>query len=221
MKFQAVIFDMDGLMLDTEPLYWDTARKIAARYDRTVSDATLRKMMGRGLTDSMKIYIDECGLNAPVEELMRLREQYMLERYAAGVEPMAGLSDILKQFYGKLKLAVATSSHKLFTDVLLPVMKIDHYFDVVQTSDGIKNGKPNPEIYLTCMAKLNVAPKNCIVLEDSPAGARAGKSSGAYVIAVPSHLTASEDFSFADERVNDLIQASSKLAALLCRGSDL
>jgi beta-phosphoglucomutase-like phosphatase (HAD superfamily) len=114
-----------------------------------------------------------------------------------------------------LKLAIATSSVKLFTDVLLPALKIDHYFDVVQTGEDVKNGKPDPEIYLKCMNRLGVEPAQCVVLEDSPAGARAGKNARTYVIAVPSVLTACDDFSFTDQRVANLTEASNAIDALL------
>ena len=89
----------------------------------------------------------------------------------------------------------------------VPALGIAPYFDVIQTGDDIVNGKPDPEIYLACMRKLGVTPADCIVLEDSHAGAMSGHRAGAYIIAVPSALTASEDFSFADARVNDLFDA--------------
>jgi HAD superfamily hydrolase (TIGR01509 family) len=207
---------MDGVMVDTEPLYWEVARQLARRFGRTIADETLRKMMGRSRLDSMCIFAAECGIGeVEPAELLDLRERMMLERYAAGVQPMPGLREIIRRFRGRLKLAVATSSPKKFTDVLLPSLGIDRELDVVQTGDDIVNGKPDPEIYLKAMARLGVTQEQCIVIEDSLAGALAGHRAGAKVIAVPTELTASQDFSFADARVGNLHEAADRIEQIL------
>jgi len=212
---QAIIFDMDGLMVDTEPLYWEVARELAARFGKSVSDATLRKMMGRSRHESMQIFAQDCGIDRPIDELLAERERLMLQRYARGVEPMPGLREILDRFHGRLKLAVATSSPMKFTDVLLPALGLARYFHVIQTGDQILRGKPDPEIYLKTMSRLQARPDECIVLEDSRAGALAAHRAGAYVIAIPSALTAQEDFSFADARVRNLHEAAEQIERVL------
>jgi beta-phosphoglucomutase len=140
----------------------------------------------------------------------------MLQRYGRGVEPMPGLRELLAHFRGRLRFAVATSSPKKFTDVLRPAMGIAGEFEVVQTGDEIEHGKPHPEIYLKCMSRMGVAGNECIVLEDSKAGATSGKRAGATVIAVPSHLTAVEDFSeVADVRVSNLFAAATAIEKIM------
>jgi len=214
--YQAIIFDMDGLMIDTEPLYWQVGREIAGRYGTVCTDQTLRKMMGRERLDAMRIYATECGITrATAQELLDEREIMMVDRFAAGVEPMAGLVEILDRFQGRLKFAVATSSPKKFTDVLLPSLKLQSYFQVIQSADDITHGKPHPEIYLKTAARLYVQPNRCIVLEDSIAGATAGHRAGAYVIAIPLPIMANEDFSFADGRAENLHEAADKIEQLL------
>jgi HAD superfamily hydrolase (TIGR01509 family) len=218
--YRAIIFDMDGLMVDSEPIYWDVARRLAKQHGTSVTDETLRHMMGRSRIDSMRIFAEECGISAAsAQQLLDEREHLMLQRYAAGVEPMPGLLPILQRFHGQLRLAVATSSPRKFTDALLPALRIDSYFDVVQTGDEIVNGKPDPEIYLKAIDRLGLEPPQCIVLEDSRAGALAGHRAGAHVIAVPSELTAAEDFSFAESRVTNLDQASACVDRLIGQGA--
>lgn len=213
--FEALIFDMDGLMINTEPMYWEIARKLANRYGKTVTDTTLRKMMGRSVHDSMRIYVEESGIPITPQEIMVIRTEMMTQRFLQGVDPMPGLIDLLNAYRGKLKLAVATSAALEHAAIILPQLKIHDYFDVIVTGNQVQNGKPNPEIYLKALSQLNVAPAKGIVLEDSKAGAQAGKNAGSYVIAVPNELTAPEDFSFANVRVNNLIEARKHLNQLL------
>jgi HAD superfamily hydrolase (TIGR01509 family) len=206
---RAILFDMDGLMIDTEPLYWEVGRQIAAQYGKTVSDQTLRRMMGRDRLASSTIFAEESGVPLSGEQVMHLREQLMLRRFAGGVEPMRGLREILSRFRGRLKLGVCTSSPRMLLEAALPGIGVAEYFDATTTGDEITRGKPDPQIYLTTMQKLAVLSHECVVLEDAPAGAKAGKSAGAWVIAVPSPLTANEDFSqVADARVPDLLAAA-------------
>jgi pseudouridine-5'-monophosphatase len=215
MPVRALIFDMDGLMVDTEPIYWDVARALAQQYGTRVADATLRQMMGRSGLEAMGIFARECGIAAvSPADLLREREQRMIARYTAGVAPLPGLHAIIDRFRGRLRLAVATSSPRKYTDVLLPALGLADVFAVVQTGDDVTHGKPDAEIYLKCMARLGLAPAECVVLEDSPAGALAGKRAGAYVIAVPTHLTSGEDFGYADARAADLFEAADQLDRL-------
>jgi HAD superfamily hydrolase (TIGR01509 family) len=216
--FQAIIFDMDGLMIDTEPMYWEVGRRIARQYGKDCVDATFRKMMGRERLEAMRIFARECQITqATPEDLLAQREVEMVKRFAQGVNPMPGLREILNEFQKRLKFAVATSSPKKFTDVLLPALGLEKYFQVIQSADDITHGKPDPEIYLKAASRLDVSPSDCFVLEDSPAGALAGHRAGAYVIAVPSSLTSGEDFSFAPARVSNLHEASKKIGSLLPR----
>jgi HAD superfamily hydrolase (TIGR01509 family) len=213
-KPEALLFDMDGLMVDTEPLYWDVARRMAVARGKVCGDETLRRMMGISRHDSMAVYKAELGLAESVEELLEEREGMMLERYAKGVEPLAGLREILGRFAGRLRMAVVTSSPRKFTGVLLPGMGVEKFFEHVQTGDGIRRGKPDPEIYLAALGVMGLGGERAVVLEDTRAGASAGHAAGCRVIAVPTHLTAEQDFSFCHARVGSLFEAADVIEAL-------
>ena len=121
---------------------------------------------------------------------------------------MPGLYHILDSYYGKLLLAVSTGAEQEFLDIALDKLGIRDKFYVLQSSDEIKRGKPDPEIFLVTCTKLGVDPGESIVLEDSENGVKAGKNAGSYVIAVPSDYTRTHDFSPADFIARDLFKAA-------------
>lgn len=216
MRLRAVLFDMDGLMVDTEPLYWEVAREMAARRGRVVNDDTLRQMMGRSRTESMTVYRNALGLAESVESLLEERESAMLDRYARGVEPLPGLLELLAFLTQQgIRRAVCTSSPRKFTQVLLPAIGVAASFEVMQTGDEVVRGKPDPEIYQRCLGRLGLLGHEAVVLEDTEAGCRAGYAAGCRVIAVPTHLTAGQDFSFCAARAASLVEAKAVIEGWL------
>jgi len=175
---QAVIFDMDGLMIDSEGIYWTVARQMAREFGKEVSDETLGRMMGRAPLESVALYAHELGLSQPPEQLMRERDARVLEILRKGIEPMPGLMEVLESFRPRFKLAVATSARLNFVNLIFGGMGLHRFFDVLQTSDDIHRGKPDPEIYQLAMTKLGVQPGESFVLEDSSNGSLAGKARG-------------------------------------------
>jgi len=216
---QAVIFDMDGLMIDSEGIYWSVGRQMAREYGKEVSDETLGRMMGRAPLESIELYAHELGLTQLPEQLMRERDARVLEIFTRGTDPMPGLMDILESLRPRFRLAVATSARMSFVNVILGGMGLLHYFDILQTSDDIHRGKPDPEIYLLAMNKLGIQAQKCFVLEDSSNGSLAGKRAGAHTIAVPSQYTRSQDFHFVDYVARDLLDAKSHIDAVIARST--
>ena len=214
MPIQAVIFDMDGLMIDSERVYWQAGREVAKRYGKTVLDATLGRMMGRSPIDSMTVFATETAIAVDPATLLEERDKRVYEILSESATPMPGLFEVLDQLSARHTLAIATSAKRYFVDVIDRSLDFVRYFKAVQTSEGVVNGKPAPEIYHKAMAQIGMAPADCIVLEDSSNGARAGKASGAYTIAVPSEHTRDQDFSFVDYVAGDLLDAARKIATL-------
>lgn len=211
---RAVIFDMDGLMIDSERLYFQAERDLANRFGREVREETLWRMMGRNPQESLAVFVKETDLPIDILEALRMRNEIMREKLKRDLQPMPGLEYIIAEFYGRLKLAVCTGAQKEFLDLVVDRLNIRNRFDVLQHSDAVGRGKPHPEIYLTTCRKLRLKPGSCIVLEDSSNGARAGKAAGCYVIAVPSEYTRRQDFSCADRIVKDLFAAADHILSL-------
>ena len=213
--FRALIFDMDGLMIDSERLYWEVERALARSYGKEVRDETLWKMMGRRPIEGLRIFIADTGLPISPEEAFAYRDVRMREKYRNESEAMPGLFHILDKFYGRLKLAVCTGAQREFLEIVVDRLKIRTKFDVLQASDEIERGKPDPEIYLRTCERLGAAPDQCIVLEDSANGCLAGKRAGCYTIAVPSKYSSGQDFRPAEFLASDLLAAERHISGVL------
>lgn len=212
---KAIIFDMDGLMIDSERLYFQTQHDIAARYGKKVPVSLLWRMMGRKPIESMRIFVREMDISDSAEQVLEWRDEMMRHKLKTDLVAMPGLFEIIDFFAPKVKLAVCTGAPKEFLDLVVDGLKIRNRFSVLQASDEIRHGKPDPEIYLTTCRKMHLAPGEAVVLEDSANGVLAGKRAGCYVVAVPSEYTRCQDFTPADKIVDNLIAARRHLLHLM------
>ncbi len=216
---KAIIFDMDGLMVDSERLYQQAQEEITRHFNKPIPEKTRLKMMGRKPLESMKIFVDALDIPTDAVKLLEMRNDIMREKYKNDLVSLPGLDHIIDAFYGKLKLAISTGAQEEFLDIVVDQLDIRNKFDVLQASDEIEQGKPHPEIYLKTCKKLGLKPGECVVLEDSLNGVVAGKRAGCYVIAVPSEYTNQENFDRADFVAADLFSAASHIKDLLCMGN--
>lgn len=194
----AVIFDMDGLMIDSERLYIESERYMASLRGKELPDSVISKMMGHKPIESMGIFKADLGLSEPAEELLAERDVLMREKLKHDLVPMPGLFDLLHYLDGRQPLAIATGAPGPFLDLMLDGLKIRDRFGVLVCADDVKRGKPDPEIYLLAAERLGAPAARCLVLEDSSNGIRAAASAGCMTIAVPSVYTKDQDFSLAD-----------------------
>jgi HAD superfamily hydrolase (TIGR01509 family) len=187
MAIQAVIFDIDGLMLDSERVSqksWSQVMKAAGYH---LSDEIYLKMIGRTEKDVKHILADAYGADFPFEEMYRQREDRFREMIARdGIPLKPGLIDLLAQVDALgLKKAVASSTYCTLAELKLSSAGIRDYFQVVITGDEVVNGKPAPDLFLAAAKKIGIDPQNCLVLEDSQAGIQAAHAAGMVSILVP------------------------------------
>lgn len=206
--YQALIFDLDGLLIDSETIYRKISYQMAADHGKRLHDGIWVKQMGRSPIESLGIFRKELGITShTAQELVDLRNILLLEAFRSDLEIMPGALEIIHAFQGKMRLAIATGSPRVLMDVAISQLGLTGYFDYMLPSDEISAGKPDPEIYLKTIHALGIHPDECIVLEDSSNGALAGHEAGCYVIAVPSVYTKNQDFSFANHVAEDLFGA--------------
>lgn len=211
---QAAVFDLDGLLVNTEELYQHVGSELLRRRGKTFGPDLLDAMMGRPPAVSLAIMIEWHGLADTVETLAAETGAIFAGLLDERLEPMPGAMDLVDTLAGRgLPRAVATSSGPAFAhDVLGRVGLLDR-FAFVLTSADVVNGKPDPEIYLAAAARLGVDPAAMIVFEDSHNGCRAAVAAGAVVVAVPGGHSRRHDFtgarlvadSLADPRIAGLL----------------
>jgi HAD superfamily hydrolase (TIGR01509 family) len=192
----AVVFDLDGLMLNTEDLYDLVGERILARRGQQFTAELKRAMMGRPSQVALQIMIDRHQLQDTVDQLEQESDVLFAEILATDLAPLAGLESLLDALEAAaLPKAIATSSRRSFTQTVLSRFDLEPRFAFLLTSEDVVQGKPHPEIYLKAASRLRVPPQQMLVLEDSENGCRAAVAAGAYTVAVPSSHSHHHDFS--------------------------
>ncbi len=185
-RFKAVVFDMDGLLLDTETLWREAMEELFGRYGVTFLAEDHRATMGTSELTSMSYFLDRLGL--AWDRYDAIRDEYLrlvIARFEREVRPHPGAVELLAQLAGRVPLAVASNSRRHLVDLALARSGVTGPFDVIVTSDDVANPKPAPDLYLLACERLGVAPSDAIALEDSATGVLAAKTAGMTCIAVP------------------------------------
>lgn len=186
-SISAVIYDMDGLLLDTEGFYTEVTQHIAGRYGKTFDWSIKANMIGRPAMDSARYLVAALDLPLTPEQYLAEREQLLLERVAfAQAKP--GAEQLVRHLAARgVPQAVATSSSRDFFKIKTQRHNWFEIFDCVVTGDdpAIKQGKPAPDIFLTAAERLQTPPERCLVFEDAPSGMRAALAAEMAVVVIP------------------------------------
>jgi HAD superfamily hydrolase (TIGR01509 family) len=186
LMIRAVVFDLDGLMFDTEALFFRVSSQALAVRGKTFTSEIMQAMIGRRAAEVSHVLKTLAGIDEPIEALLgEIRERFYAEMDTA-VHPTQGLIALLDQLRRRsLPLAVATSSRHAYVDRLLARHRLADRFDFVLASEDVTRGKPDPEIYERAAGRFGIPAGSMMVLEDSPAGVAAAHAAGAVVVAVP------------------------------------
>jgi 16S rRNA pseudouridine516 synthase len=185
-SFRAVIFDLDGILADSEPSWDDIDAKLLSEYGVTYRGEHHREVLGVSYKASVEFFKKTFNITAPTEELMRRRGEIATDFFANKIGLFPHVKEVLEELRNmKLRLAVATSSVSASARPFLDRHQITEFFEVIITGDEIERGKPAPDIYLRAAEKLGVAANECLVIEDSLSGVAAAKAAKMRVAAIP------------------------------------
>jgi len=209
---KAVIFDMDGVMIDSEPLWEKTERILLARRDIEYTPTYRDQIVGLNQNDSGKLLVDTFELKEKVEDVISERVEILTAIYEEELEVISELIPLLEDLRdNQFKLAVASSSPLRVINFVLDMFSLHEYFPIVVSGECTDDGKPHPAIYLHTADRLEVEPSECVAIEDSINGVRSAKAAGMYCIAVPDKRLSQEEFQNADLIVSNLSKISPDL----------
>jgi len=204
-EIRAVVFDMDGLMLNTEDIFELAGQRLMERRGLNMTDEIRQSMLGRRAVEAFTAMKLITGLTDRIEDLMYETKELFESIAENSLETMPGLHDVLELIESlNLPRAVATSSPRAYMTPLLERFDLLHRFHFTLTAEDVTHGKPHPEIYQMAAGRLNVHPGEMLVLEDSETGTRAAHAAGAYIVSVPNRHTAVGDFSMSRMKIDSL-----------------
>lgn len=173
-KMKTVIFDMDGVLFDTEKVYLDVWTRVCEKYGYKMTKEIYCKVIATGRENVKRVFKEEFGDNIPIEEMYKEKDYNLARELEKCIPVKDGAHELLTYLkHQKYRLALATSASKERMENQLNQAGFRELFDEVVCRDEVKETKPNPEIFLKAANKLGVDPKDCIVIEDSSAGVKA------------------------------------------------
>ncbi len=212
MKNKAIIYDMDGVLIDSEPLWRKAEIETFKDVGLTFTEEMCKPTMGMRTSEVIEYWYDKTPwLGKTKKEVEEKLLQRVTQLIVEEGKAMEGVIFSLNYFKNKgLKIALASSSPMNLIEAVLNKLQIKHYFEVINSAENLNFGKPHPEIYIKTAKELKVKPKECLVIEDSFFGVLAAKSAMMEVIAIPDKENINDNnFVIADYNLKNLNEIES------------
>lgn len=207
---KAVIFDMDGVLVDSQPYHFKADIDTMAEYGVIKDQKFYESFAGTLTADRMRTLKEMFGLDVPVEEMTIKRENMILDIMGKeDIKPVSGIPEFLRSIKEKgLTTAVASSSDYKLINLILDRLKIAQYFDSVTSGSDVKRGKPSPDVFLLAAERIGIEPSECLVVEDSENGVKAAKAAGMKALGYINPTSGKQDLSLADFITDDFKKIS-------------
>ncbi len=198
---EAVVFDLDGVILQTEEL-WDEVREgLAREYGGRYGPEQQRAMMGMSSPEWSRYMHEEVGVPLPPEEVSAEVVRRMAERYREQLPLIPGAVEAVRRIGAVWPLGLASSSNRELIELALHLSGLEPLFSAVVSSEEVPRGKPAPDVYLETARRLAVEPAHCAAVEDSHSGIRSAKAAGMCVVAIPNRTFPPDEAALAEAAV--------------------
>lgn len=203
---KAVIFDMDGVIVDSEPFHFEVDKRVLKKCGFIANDDILNPYVGVSNPEMWKDLKDKYNLNLSVEELLKLQSELRMDALnETKIVAIDGIKELLNELkQNKIITAVASSSSRFFIEAILETIRIRKYFTVILSGEEVQRGKPYPDIFLKTAEMLRVTPQECVVIEDSTNGVKAALSAGMKCIGYANLNSGVQDLSNASTIVDSI-----------------
>ncbi len=188
---KGLIFDLDGTLSNSLPVHVETWNAMGKKYDFVFDTQIMHDMTGRPTIEFAEWIIERYGVSEKAEVLMRLKQELFWEM-AHLLKPIPEVVAIVKEFYGKLPMAVGTGASRKSAEIQLKTLNLTKYFDVIVSANDVTKHKPEPETFLECARLMRIEPQFCQVFEDGNLGITAAKTAGMIVTDIRSHINYGE-----------------------------
>ena len=215
MSAEAVVFDLDGVLVDSDHIWHEVREGLARERGGRWTDHSEADMMGMSSTEWSQYLHDVVGLPQAPQELNDEVVRRMLARYEVELPLIGGAADAVQRLASSFRLAVASSSNRELIDGVLAAAGLAEHFEVTVSSEEAARGKPSPDVYLEAARRLGLDPAACTAIEDSANGIRAAHAAGMRVIAIPNrrYPPAPDALGLADEVVGSVAELSPALVS--------
>jgi putative hydrolase of the HAD superfamily len=201
---KAIVFDFDGLIIDTETVWYECFNETLSAYGIPFPLDVFGRCIGTG-DNELKLYIEQAAGTAYNYETIRAEAAQLHQVKIASVAAREGVRDFLEEAKRLgLRIGLASSSNRTWIERFLHELNLHDFFEIIMTSDDVKNIKPHPELYLRAIEALGVEPDEALAFEDSVNGAKAAKAAGLRCIIVPNPVTEKLAFESYDIRIRSM-----------------
>lgn len=207
------IFDMDGVIVNTEPLYKKMNIDFLLQHNALISDEEYNQFIGISATTMWNYLREKYHLPFTTLELITIEKQAKFDVLdKSELKPIDGIIDLLDMLKSKnYSIAIASSSMRKNIELIISKTYLNKYFDHIVSGEDVQNGKPSPDIFLKAMNHFNEAPENCIVLEDSKNGVLAANAANMFCIGFQNNNSGNQDLSNADLIIHSIKEISTSL----------
>ena len=201
----AVVFDMDGVLLDSEPIGYEAMRVVMAAQGAPYDEAENDEFVGRTTSESFRVLAARRGLRPEIDELVRQFCKEKIRLIHERARPLPGVPEVLERVRAAgFRLALASSAEIPIISATVAALGLEGCFELCVSGEEVPRGKPAPDVFLEAARRLALAPRDCLVVEDSRNGLLAARAAGMRCAVVPCSATLGHDFTGADYRLRDL-----------------